>query len=246
MFYFRLFFYTMLLGSFPSFVFANPETIISLISIKDKVSSLQEQGAKSEDIVVVWDCHGVITAQGIPKKGVESTLNPDVFTVLDYLNAGGVSQVISTAWHNPYEVQKDLLRLQVAPYFEAENIERRNLEIVTLGKNKFLEGHKIGRITALREHEDFPSPYFRKKAFGAEWCFPGNNFKHIIFVDDDRRNLEIFEKDFKETIYYNSEEDMEKLTLYHFSPSMVKPNPNPRYATFPSNSSSDDENSDEF
>ncbi|MBX9621392.1 MAG: hypothetical protein K2X28_05115 [Alphaproteobacteria bacterium] len=133
----------------------------------------------------------------------------------------------------------------MTPYFDAENIEEGNLEIVPLGKNKsLLEGHKIGRITALREREDFPSPYFRKKAFGAEWCFPENNFKHVIFVDDDKRNLEIFEKDFKETIHYNSEEDMEKLTLYHFSSSMVKPNP--RYAKFPPNSLSDDESVDEF
>lgn len=241
MFYVRFFFYVMMLANFPSFAFANFETITSLMSVKDKVDSLQRQGATPKDIVVVWDCHGVITAQGTPRKGVESTLNPDALTVLGDLNAGGISQVISTAWHNPYEVQKDLQRLQVTPFFDAENSERRDLEIVTLGKNKSLQGHKIGRITALREHEEFPVPYFRKKAFGAEWCFPGNNFKHIIFVDDDRHNLDLFEKDFKETIYYNSEEDMEKLTLYHFS--MVRPNP---MYTFPSNSSSDNESDDEF
>lgn len=250
MFYVRFFFYVMMLANFPSFAFANFETITSLMSVKDKVDSLQSQGARPKDIVVVWDCHGVITAQGTPRKDVESTLNPDVLTVLDNLNAGGIPQVISTAWHDPYGVAEDLQRLRVTPYFDAENIEKRNLEIITLGKNKSLEGYKIGRITALREHEEFPNPYFRKKAFGAEWCFPKNNFKHIIFVDDDRHNLGIFEKDFKETIYYNSEEDMEKLTLYHFSRVLKNAQSSkkfePIYASFPLNSPSDDESGDEF
>lgn len=107
MFYIRLFFYVMMLANFPSFAFANFETITSLMSVKDKVDSLHSQGARPEDIVVVWDCHGVITAQGTPRKDVELTLNPDALTVLDNLNTGGISQVISTAWHNPYGVAED-------------------------------------------------------------------------------------------------------------------------------------------
>jgi hypothetical protein len=246
MFCFRSFFYAILLGSFPSFVFANPEKITSVMDIKDKVESLQTQkGARAEDIVVVWDCHGVITAQGSPQKDVEATLNPGVLDVLDFLHTREISQVISTAWHNPYAVQEDLIRLRVAPYFEAENIERRGLEKVVLGKGKFLEGHKIGRVTALREQEEFPSPYFRKKAFGAEWCFPRINFKHIIFVDDDNHNLGIFKNDFKDTIYYNSEEDMEKLSLCHFA--KPKPESNLEFSSgFPLNFPSDDESDDEF
>ncbi|MBX9621391.1 MAG: hypothetical protein K2X28_05110 [Alphaproteobacteria bacterium] len=109
MLYLRLFFYVMVLANFPSFVFANFETISSVVAVKDKVNSLQIQGARPEDIVVVWDCHGVITPQGTPRKGVESTLSPNVLTVLGDLNAEGIPQVISTAWHDPYEVQKDLL-----------------------------------------------------------------------------------------------------------------------------------------
>jgi hypothetical protein len=139
----------------------------------------------------------------------------------------------------------------VAPYFEADNIIERKLpEKVTLGKKKSLEGHKIGRVTALREQEEFPDPYFLQKAFATEWCFPGIDFKHIIFVDDTRGNLKIFKSDFKETIHYNSEEDMEKLTLYHFSRALPNSEPSkkpkPIYASFPPNSPSDDENSDEF
>lgn len=245
MFCFRSFFYAMLLGSFPSFVFANPEKITSVTSIKDKVVSLQGQGANPEDIVVVWDFHGVITEQGKPKEGVESTLNPGAIDVLDYLHSQHIPQVISTAWHKPYAVQEDLIRLQVALYFEADNIERKLPEKVILGKKKSLEGHKIGRVTALREQEDFPSPYFLKKAFGAQWCFPGINFRHIIFVDDDNKNLRIFKNDFKDTIYYNSEEDMEKLSLYHFA--KPKPESNLEFSSgFPLNSSSDDEDGDEF
>jgi len=225
MFYLRLFFYATLPASFPSLVFATPpETITSLITIKDKVNSLLEQGAESEDIVVVWDCHGVITAQGMPKKGVKMTLSPDVLDVLEYLNIEKIPQIIATAWHDPYEVQKDLERLQVASYFEAEKVKKKSLKNIALGKNRAmaLQGYKIGRLIALRKYEYFPEPFFYKKAFGAEWCFPENNFKHIIFVDDNERNLRAFEEDFKETIYYNDKKDMKKLTLYHFFPAASK------------------------
>lgn len=305
----------MILAACPSFVFAEIKPIPSLTAVKDHVDYLLEQGVKSKDIVVVWDCHGVITAQGTPQKNVEATLNPETLDVLKHLSAEKIPQIIATASRDPYEVQKDLARLQVTPYFEAPasrkerleqqlhcwqeilkqakassgkkhnksrkikhasnivkelqtelstlakhqkrqlfygqnntNVESGNLEVVALGKNKsvVLEGHKIGRITALREHEKFPSPYFRKKAFGAEWCFPGNNFQHIIFVDDDKYNLGMFERDFKETIHYSSEEDMKKLTLYHFSPPAPKAKLKPGHMTpFHSNSDSED-NGDDF
>jgi hypothetical protein len=94
MFYFRLFFYAMLLGSFPSFAFANPEEIDSVMAIRKKVESLQSQGANPEDIVVVWDFHGVITAQGAPKKDVEATLNPGAIDVLDYLHGQHIPQIM--------------------------------------------------------------------------------------------------------------------------------------------------------
>lgn len=86
MFYFRLFFYVVILATCPSFVFAEIKSISSLTAVKDQVDYLLEQGVRSKDIVVVWDCHGVITAQGTPQKNVEATLNPDVLDVLKHLS----------------------------------------------------------------------------------------------------------------------------------------------------------------
>ena len=203
MLFFRILASLMILVSLPSFVIANHETIESVRSIKHRVHHLRKQGVAPEDIVVVWDFHGVLTKQATPE--ADMNLNPDVMHVLQYLHERNISQIIATAWRDPAKVGQDLFLLKLDQYFDIKNMENDSIHLkkVHLGKKPpvALEGYKNGKLIALRKRQDF-GVYFPNKAFGIEWCYPQKEFKHIFFIDDNIDNLNIFKSDFKETTPY--------------------------------------------
>ncbi|MBX9785986.1 MAG: hypothetical protein K2Y08_01490 [Alphaproteobacteria bacterium] len=221
MHFFRILCSLIMLASLPSFVLANHETIESVRSIKHRVHHLRKQGVAPEDIVVVWDFHGVLTKQKKPEAVMN--LNPDVVHVLQYLHKRKVPQLIATAWRDPSKVGQDLLLLKISKYFDIKNMENNNpsLTKVHLGKKPpvVFEGYRNGRLVALRKRQDF-GVYFPNKAFGVEWCYPQKEFKHVFFIDDNINNLNIFKSDFKETVHHKKNT---KLNLYHLKSLPQKP-----------------------
>lgn len=220
--FFRMLCSLTLLMCLPSFVLANHETIESVRSIKYRVHRLHhKKGVPFENIAVVWDFHGVLTKQEKPEAVM--TLNPDVIHVLQYLHERNVSQLVATAWSAPSNVKHDLFHLELGQYFDIENKKNDSvyLKKLHLGKNHHiaLEGYKNGRLIALRKQKSF-GVYFPNKAFGIEWCYPQNEFKHILFIDDNIDNLNIFKSDFKETSPYKKKA---KLRLYHLKSLPQKP-----------------------
>lgn len=221
MLFFRVLCSLIILVSLPSFVLANHETIESVRSIKHRVHHLRKQGVAPEEMVVVWDFHGVLTKQSTP--GADINLNPDVIHVLQYLYERRIPQLIATAWKAPSKVGQDLFHLKLNQYFDIKNIEDDGIHLkkIHLGKNPrvALEGYKNGRLIALRKRQDF-GVYFPNKAFGVEWCYPQNEFKHILFIDDSIDNLRLFKSNFKKTVHY---EKNAKLSLYHLKPLSQEP-----------------------
>lgn len=212
MYWFRVFFYVTIIVGLPFVVVAEPKVIPSVTNIKEDVSALLEQGVRAEDIVVVWDFHGVITTQQY--HGDLLTLNPDILEVLEYLKKERVSQVVATAWDDFSVIQKGIISLELESYFDVDLTEAPLQDIKLEGKRGVdLKGYKNGRAVALREPDD-QDKYFRRKGYAPEVCFPERVFQRVFFIDDTLGNIQIFEKDFKNTIHYN-EDNQEKLKLYH-------------------------------
>jgi hypothetical protein len=199
----------------PSLLWADPIPIDSIDEVKEKVSALLKANVDPQHIGVVLDFHGVIT------KKATHTPNPklkgNIKEVLEYFRNEKILCVIATAWPQLNDVvQKEIIPLGIAEFFDINesSVIPTDPTDFHLGKDNLrFSGYKNGRATALK-YSHIPKQHFAQKAFALECVYPKNAFEYIIFVDDNKHNLETFQNDFEKTIH-KGDENFKELILFH-------------------------------
>lgn len=162
--------------------------------VEEKIRSLRNKGVQPEEICVVLDFHGVIVEQEQHQPPL--TLKGNIKEFLQYVKAERIPNLVATAWDRFDDVIKDGFKtLELQDFFDVNAENETSLNYHTLGPNKtMLEGYQNGRVVALRSSWSIER-YFRRKALAIELIYPQHQFQYILFVDDSKDNLRIFEDD---------------------------------------------------
>jgi hypothetical protein len=178
--------------------------IDSIDEVEKAVGTLLQRGTKPEEVCVVLDFHGVIVEQ--EEHTPPLSLKGNIWHTLEYLQTQGVPTIVATAWDDFNAViQEGIIPLKLEGFFGVDPHHTAVFERFPAG----VEGYRNGNVVALRDIGS--EGYYRQKAFAAKVVFPDRFFKDVIFVDDSRGNLTIFQEDSQHMENPNCEE----VILYH-------------------------------
>lgn len=183
-------------------LYADPISIESIDKVEECVRTLRTSGIKPGEIGIILDFHGVVTDQ--PHHKSVLTLKGNIKRVLNYFLEEGVGVTLATAWLNFTEFVEGVKSLGLSDYFGIDGDLESHSEKYLVGEENSLivEGYKNGRAVALKYAEDKGrDPFFRQKVHALEVTHPGQVFKYVIAVDDDKGNLKIIESNFPSTVY---------------------------------------------
>lgn len=193
--------------------------IFSIEEIKNVVRDLREKGKKGRNIIAILDFHGLVVNE--EEHSAHLTLKDGIIEILEYFKKEKVLFLVATAWDNFNAVIQDgIVKLGLQDLFDVNPNHTAELEYFKLGSNKTelkefnIQGYRNGRVVALKYMWATHTPYFRQKAYAAELCYPEAEIHYMIFADDSKPNVEIFDED-SNHITQTRGENFQELILLH-------------------------------
>lgn len=168
--------------------------------ICDIIMSVKEElkESKASEILFIFDVHGILTNDEGPSDE-KAVARGDIDKIVKALYEMGIKLIASSAWEQPGQVVNDIVDIDLYKQFEVGETTFNSKKILELENKKIkVDYFNNGNMGSVKIFDD-RGKYYRNKAFAPYLVLKDkvSNYKKILFIDDNKINIEQFQYDVK-------------------------------------------------
>ncbi|MDP3531694.1 MAG: hypothetical protein Q8S31_00155 [Alphaproteobacteria bacterium] len=172
---------------------------IKIKNIKHFFEEIKKMSLNFEKTLFIFDLDGVITNRSHPnaRSKNKQQIKPrgSIIDLIAILHETGSHVIVSSAWK---DFNETLQRVNGLNLGEILNL---NQTFIVSDANLETKYYQNGNLISVRYKSNVNQEYFPQKALSAHYAYPNITFENVIFIDDTKDNITIFQEDIKKMAY---------------------------------------------